>query len=154
MSCEQDIMTRRENLDLSGTNEQVEIPNDPDSETMPSQSDSVSAKTYRQQVRTRQTHTNRSDQFQTTNQTMGMTDINCDYFDDDGDIDIEDWNESNEFRDIPTQERDEDQEALDKISKIFAERDQVTTGASLSFEKLRRHINISMPHEMHDCYYR
>ena len=54
-ACEQDIMTCRENLDLSGTNEQAEIPNDPDSEAMPSQSDPASAKIDRQQVQTRQT---------------------------------------------------------------------------------------------------
>ena len=155
ISCEQDIMTSRENLDLSGTNEQVEIPNDPDSEAMPSQSDPASAKTDRQQVQTRQTDKNHSDQFQktNTNQTMGIDNDRIDYFGDD-DSDTEDWNESNEFHDIPTQEKDEEQEALDKIARIFAERDQVTAGASLSFEKLCKHSNINIPHEMHDCYYK
>ena len=52
------------------------------------------------------------------------------------------------------QKHDEDQEARDKIANTFAERDQVTTGASLSFEKLCKHSNINIPHEMHDCYYR
>ena len=124
-------MTCRENPDLSGTNEHVEIPNDPDNEAMPSQSDPASAKTDRQQVQTRQTDKNHSDQFQKTdtNQTMGIDNDRIDHFGDD-DSDVEDWNESNEFHDIPTQEKDEDQEALDKIARIFAERDQVTAGAS------------------------
>ena len=88
ISCEQDIMTCRENLDLSGTNEQVEIPNDPDSEAMPSQSDPASAKTDRQQVQTRQTDKNHSDQFQKTdtNQTMGIDNDRIDHFGDDNDI--------------------------------------------------------------------
>ena len=30
----------------------------------------------------------------------------------------------------------------------------MTAGASLSFEKLCKHINIHTPHEMHDCYYK
>ena len=28
----------------------------------------------------------------------------------------------------------------------------MTAGASLSFERLCKHININIPHEMHDCY--
>ena len=61
------------------------------------------------------------------NSPMGIDNDRIDHFGDD-DSDAEDWNESNEFHDIPTQEKDEEQEALDKIARIFAERDQVTAG--------------------------
>jgi hypothetical protein len=148
-------MTSREKLNLSGTNEPVEIPGNPDIDAMPSQSDPASTKTDRQQVQTRQTGKNHSDQFEETdtNQIMDNDNDRIDHFGDD-DSDVEDWNESNEFHDMPTQEKDEDQEALDKIARIFAERDQVTVGASLSFDKLCKHIDINIPHEMHDCYYK
>ena len=65
----------------------------------------------------------------------------------------EEYINSDNYSGIPADDDsdEDDQNNLDKISTIYAEKDCHKAGASLSFEKLCKHHNI--PHEMHDCYY-